>query len=135
MKAEPTIRLLVVSVAALALVAARPSLAHAAPPVLDPISNMSVAGCYPSFADQTITATDPDGDAITFTSSGPSFMTLAPNPQVGNTRTANIHLAPPFGASGTFSASVTATAGAESDTKSFTITISGTNCPPTLSQP
>jgi hypothetical protein len=135
MKTADTIRLLVGSIAVLAFTAAQPSPAHAAPPVLDPIANMSVAGCSESTADQTITATDPDGDPITFTSSGPSFMTLASNPQVGNTRAATIHLAPPLGTSGTFSASVTATAGGEGDTKSFTITITATNCAPTLFQP
>jgi hypothetical protein len=107
------------------------------PPVLDPIANMTLGGCGGSTADQAIRASDPDGDAITFTSSGPSFMTLTSNVQVGNTRTGNIHLAPQLGTTGTFAASVTASSGspALSDTKSFVIAMSATNCPPVLSQP
>src|SRR2546427_12833078 len=62
-------------------------------------------------------------------------MPPAPNPRVGNPSRENTHRPPPLGTSGTFAASVTATAGGESDTKSFTITITATNCPPTLSQP
>jgi hypothetical protein len=130
-------RLLVIFFSAFALSATWIGQAHAAAPVLNQPSNMTVAGaCVASTADQPISATDPDGDAITFTSSGPSFMTLTSNPQVGNTRTGNIHLAtPPIGASGTFLASVTATANGESDTKSFVITIQASNCAPTLAQP
>ena len=91
------------------------------PPVLNAIANMTVAAG--ATADQGISATDPDGDAITFTFSGPAFMTVTSDTQVGNTRTGNIHLAPPAGTSGTFAASVTATANGASDTESFTITV------------
>ena len=103
------------------------------PPRLNPIANIIVCALT---ADRPISATDPDGDAITFTFTGPSFMTLFPNAQVGNTRTGNIHLAPAIGTSGTFAASVTATANGESDTKSFAITVNfGTNLAPVLDQP
>ncbi len=107
------------------------------PPVLDPIQNMTVSSCGAGTADQPIRATDPDGDAITFTSSGPFWMTLTSAAQVGNVRTGNIHLAPPSTASGTFGASVTAASGTPSlsDTKNFTITITATNCAPSLAQP
>ncbi|HMI31853.1 MAG TPA: PKD domain-containing protein, partial [Candidatus Limnocylindrales bacterium] len=103
-------------------------------PGLVPIANMTVE--FGSTADQAISATDPDGDAITFTFTGPAFMTVTSNTQVGNTRTGNIHLAPALGTTGTFSASVTATAGGASDMKSFTITVQGQcNIPPVLAQP
>src|SRR2546427_1095923 len=103
-------------------------------PTLNAIANMSLAAG--TTADQAISATDPDGDAITFTSSGPSFMTLTSNAQVGNTRTGNIHLAPPLGTTGTFPASVTATALAQSDTKGFTITVTaGANQQPAITAP
>ena len=102
------------------------------PPVLAAIANMKVEPG--ATADQGISARDPDGDAITFTSSGPAFMTLTSDPQVGNTRTGSIHLAPPLGTSGTFQASVTATANSEFDDQAFVITVR-TNSPPTLVQP
>src|SRR5947199_491459 len=88
-----------------------------------------------STADQTFTATDPDGYAITFTNTGPTFLTRTDNAQAGTTRTGNIHLAPSSTTSGTFAASVTATSLATNDTKSFTITVTGVNNPPTLAQP
>ena len=103
-----------------------------APPVLATIANMTVAPG--ATADQGISATDPDGDAITFTSSGPTFMTLTSNAQVGDTRTGNIHLAPPLGTSGTFQASVTATANSQFDDQVLVITVSS-NRAPTLIQP
>jgi PKD domain-containing protein/cadherin-like protein/Big-like domain-containing protein len=108
------------------------------PPALDPIANMTigVGGCAPSSSDQAIRATDPDGQTITFTSTGPSFMTVTSNPQVGNVRTGNIHLTSPTSASGPVTASVTATDGVGgSDTKSFTIQVAVVNQPPVLNQP
>src|SRR5207247_3891112 len=44
-------------------------------------------------------------------------------------------LSPSSTTSGTFAASVTATSLATNDTKSFTITVTGVNNPPTLAQP
>src|SRR5438552_2499942 len=103
------------------------------PVSLAAINNMTVVAG--STADQTFTATDPDGDAITFTNTGPTFLTRTDNAQAGTTRTGNIHLAPSSTTSGTFAASVTAAANGTSDTKSFTITVTGVNNPPTLAQP
>src|SRR5437870_267580 len=103
------------------------------PVSLAAINNMTVAAG--STADQTFTATDPDGDAITFTHTGPTFMTRTDNVQSGTTRTGNIHLAPVGGTSGTFAASVTATSLATNDTKSFTITVQAVNRAPVLAQP
>ena len=103
-----------------------------APPILAAIADMTVAPG--ATADQAISATDPDADAITFTSSGPGFMALTQNAQVGNTRTGNIHLAPSLGTSGTFQASVTATANGQFDDQTFGITVHA-NGPPTLNQP
>ena len=102
------------------------------PPTLAAIANMSVAAG--ATADQGISATDPDGDAITFTSSGPAFMTITSNTQVGNTRTGNIHLAPPLGTTGTFPASVTATANTQTASQSFTVT-ARENQPPAITAP
>ena len=86
-------------------------------------------------ADQTIHASDADMDNISFTFSGPGFMTLTGSAQVENERDGFIHLAPPLGTSGTFGASVTATANGLSDSKSFTITVTAVNQAPVLAQP
>jgi PKD repeat protein len=103
------------------------------PPVLSQPSNMTVD--EGGTANQPISATDPDGDLITFSSSGPAFMTLTSNAQVGGTRTGNIHLAPGFSEAGTHAAAVTATSSDGADTKSFAITVNSVNRPPTLAQP
>src|SRR6266850_2028494 len=103
------------------------------PVSLAAINNMSVvAGAT---ADQTFTATDPDGDAITFTNTGPTFLTRTDNAQAGTTRTGNIHLAPTSTTSGTFAASVTAASLATTSPQSFTISVTAVNNPPTLNQP
>jgi len=59
------------------------------PPTLNPVANMSTCGP----PDQTITGSDPDGDALTFSkAAGPTFMTVTTtSPTVGN-----IHIAPGF---------------------------------------
>src|SRR5438552_511022 len=100
------------------------------PPVLEPIADMSVLSG--STADQRITATHGDADAITFTASLPSFATLTADSQSGFTRAANIHAAPPLGTSGTFNASVTATASGLSDTKNFLIMVVDSTKAPVL---
>jgi hypothetical protein len=99
------------------------------PTVLDPIADMT-GGC--SAADQAIRATNADSNPITFSFSGPPFMTVTSNAQSGTTRTGNIHLAPAPASSGTYSATVTASSASSSDSKSFVITVPGGNCPPVL---
>ena len=90
-------------------------------PTLAPIANMTVYSGQT--ADQPISASDADGDAITFTFTGPSFMTVTSNTQVGTTRTGNIHLAPSFLYQGSYAASVTASSNSQSDTRSFLINV------------
>jgi hypothetical protein len=103
-------------------------------PILEPIADMTVnAGAT---AEQAISATDLEGDAITFTSSGPPFMTLTSNPQMGSTRTGTIHVAPPPFFEGFFQASVTVTANAQSASRSFAIrVVEPPRRPPVLAQP
>src|SRR5258705_13252835 len=77
-------------------------------PVLFQPANMTVnAG---STADQTLSATDPDGDAVSFTKvSGPTYVTVtSTTPGVG-TATGNGHLAPGFSDNGTATVTVRAT--------------------------
>src|SRR6185436_17651672 len=104
------------------------------PVVLNAIGAMTVqAG---TTANQAFSATDPDGDAITFTSTGPAFLTRTDNAQVTTSRTGNIHLAPPIGTTpGTFAASVTASANGTTSPRNFTITVTaGANQAPVLAQ-
>jgi len=95
------------------------------PPVLDPIA--AVQTCAPQVVNRAISATDPDGDAITFSATGPTWMTLTSNFQVGNVRTGNLSFGPSSTVTGVFPISVTATSGSLSDTKNFTVTVA---CPP-----
>jgi PKD repeat protein len=86
-----------------------------------------------STADQAITATDPDGDALSFSKvSGPTFLTVSTTSPGTGSGTGNIHLAPGFSDSGTAGATVRASDGALFDDKSLTITVNNTNRAPTL---
>src|SRR5436190_13787995 len=87
-------------------------------------------------ANQTITATDPDGNPLTFSKvSGPAYVTVTTTTQGTGTATGNIALAPGFSDAGTATASVSATDGSLSDGKSFTITVNNVNQNPVLAQP
>ena len=103
------------------------------PVLMAGMGNMALAAG--STADQSFTAADPDEDAITFTHTGPTFMTRTDNPQVGTTRTGSVHLAPSSTTFGTFAASVTATANGTTSTQNFEINVTAVNNPPTLAQP
>src|SRR6185436_1285369 len=89
------------------------------------VANMS--SCLP---DQTVHGSDPDGDALTFSrAAGPTFMIVTTT----SPTTGNIHLAP--GAAeptGTYGATVRASDGTLTADRSFTITITGSDCPPVL---
>jgi PKD repeat protein len=87
-------------------------------------------------ADQTLNATDPDGNPLTFTLvSGPTYATVSTTSAGTGTATGNIHLAPGFSDSGTASASIRVSDGGLNDTKSITITVNNVNRAPTLNQP
>src|SRR5947199_10730459 len=84
-------------------------------PTLNAISNMTVN--EGATANQVITGSDPDGDALTFTkAAGPTFMAVTTT----NGTSGNVHLAPGFSDAGTSSASVQASDGrGGTDTKSL----------------
>ncbi|HYQ89642.1 MAG TPA: Ig-like domain-containing protein, partial [Candidatus Binatia bacterium] len=87
-------------------------------------------------ADQTLNATDPDGDAVTFSLvSGPTYASVTTTSPGNGTAAGNLHLAPGFSDAGTAGATVRASDGALSDDKSLTITVDNVNRPPTLNQP
>src|SRR5438093_2244528 len=81
-------------------------------PTLNAIASMTVD--EGATADQVITGSDPDGDALTFTkAAGPGYMTVTTT----NATTGSIALAPGFSDSGTAAATVRASDGALSDEK------------------
>src|SRR6185503_16661150 len=87
-------------------------------PTLNQPANMTVA--EGATADQAITGSDPDGDALTFSLvSGPTYATVTTT----NATTGNIHLAPGFSDAGTAAATVTASDGTLSNSKSLTVTV------------
>src|SRR5439155_677078 len=90
-------------------------------PVLSQPSDMTVA--ENATADQPLSATDPDGDTVTFSKvSGPAFMTVD----------GSIHLAPGGTDAGSYTGTVKATdPGGLSDQKSFQITVTPSNSAPT----
>src|SRR5436190_22227781 len=84
-------------------------------------------------ANQTITATDPYGNPLTFSKvSGPTYVTVTTTTQGTGTATGNIALAPGFRDAGTATASVSATDGSLADGKSFTITVNNVDRPVSL---
>jgi subtilisin family serine protease len=93
---------------------------------------------WTTIADQTmhsgtlnvpLTATDPDGDALTFSSSvsGATGVGLVISGK-------NLAISPPTGYSGTFTVTVTASDGQISSSTTFHVTVAG-NSPPTVSVP
>jgi hypothetical protein len=111
------------------------SAAHAQAPSVSPISDISInAGAS---ATVNVVAVDLNGDAITLTSSVPAFATLnAPTTGTGTVVT-TLTLAPTAGDVGTFTGSVKATAGGESDSTIFHITVAaeGSNQAPVVTAP
>jgi len=104
------------------------------PPVLAAIADQTVT------AGQTrtvnISATDADGDAVTFTVTGTAsgFITVSNVTKTGNTTTATLTIAPGANqAAGDFTATVTANDGkGGTDSKSFRVTVAGANVAPVL---
>jgi hypothetical protein len=100
-------------------------------PVLAQPNNMTVN--EGATADQALSATDSDGNPLTFTLvSGPTYATVSTTSPGTGTAAGNIHLAPGFSDAGTASASVRASDGSLSDTKSLTITVNDVNRAPVL---
>jgi len=112
------------------------SVAHAqAPPGVSPISDISMnAGAS---ATVNVVAVDLDGDAITLTSSVPAFATLNPPTTGTGTVVTTLTLTPTASDVGTFTGSVKATAGGESDSTIFHITVAaeGSNQAPVVTAP
>jgi hypothetical protein len=86
-------------------------------PILTQPSDMSVT--EGETADQPLSASDPDGDALTFSGSSPAFMTVTTTSPTGG----NVHLAPGATNAGSYVAEIRATDGFVTSTKSFHVTV------------
>lgn len=98
------------------------------PPVLAALSNVTLN----EGQSQTIniSATDGNNDPLTLTiNSKPGFATFTP----ANNGTATLQLAPSFTDAGVYQISIVANDGDATDTKSFSVTVSDVNRPPTVS--
>ena len=110
------------------------SVAFAAAPSVSPIADMTInAGATLTV---NVVAVDADADTISLTSTLPAFVTLnawSPSPSIATSLT----VAPTAADVGTHSGSITATAGGETDTEAFQITVNavGTKQPPTVTAP
>src|ERR1041385_2949152 len=87
-------------------------------PVLNAISPMVVT--ENATADQTITGSDPDGDALTFSKvTGPTFVTIT----TATATTGTVHVAPGTGDAGTYTVQAQVSDGALTDTEIFSVTV------------
>lgn len=86
-------------------------------PVIDPFGNQEVV--QGQTAAGTITATDPDGDAVTFSVTGPSFCTLTNN----GDNTATLECVTTNAPSGTHQVTITASDGTDQSSLTFNLLI------------
>lgn len=105
-----------------------------AAPVLSQPAGMALAAG--EMADQTLYATDSDGDPLTFTKwAGPAFMTVSTTDPGNGSGVGNVHLAPGLSESGSTTGTVAVFDGAKTDLRSFSIDVSPTPMAPSLDQP
>src|SRR5688572_8879223 len=91
------------------------------PPVLDPIGNQAVNEGQTK--NVSLSATDPDGNSLTWSVSLPGFASLTST----GSGSATLSMTPGFCASGSYQATVTVSDGNFSDFETFTITVSNVN--------
>jgi hypothetical protein len=99
------------------------------PPVLATIGNQAVNEGQVSHV--PLSATDPDGDAMSWSVSLPGFAAFTLGNSGPGSITATLDLAPGYCQSGTYSASVAVSDGARQDSETFTITVVNVNRAPT----
>jgi len=109
------------------------ALTSANAPVLAPIANQTVA--EGTRVNLNVSATDADGDVMTWTVSLPTFATFTPTGSGPGATSGTVSMTPDYCASGTYSASLAVSDGALSDSKSFTITVTNVNRLPVWSTP
>lgn len=92
------------------------------PPVLGSLSHMTVN--EGGFASQSLTATDPNGNALTFTkASGPSFVSVFTNNPGSGTATGTVSASPGFSDAGLWDVFIQVSDGELTDTGSFVIDV------------
>ncbi|HET9251028.1 MAG TPA: Ig-like domain-containing protein [Candidatus Eisenbacteria bacterium] len=104
-----------------------------APPVLGAIGNRTVTEGTASSV--TLTASDADGDALTWSVSLPGFADLTVTQSGAGTSTARLDLTPGFCDAGTHPATVTVSDGSGSDSEAFTISVLDSNRAPAWQVP
>jgi hypothetical protein len=98
------------------------------PPIMNQPSDMSAT--VGQVAEQTVTATDPDGGYLyIYMSSGPYYMSVPVGSGFGSAST-TIRIAPAAGDEGVATGSVTAYSNGLTDTRSFSIMVTAGNFPP-----
>jgi PKD repeat protein len=103
-------------------------------PVLEQPSDMTLD--VGEAADQTLHATDADGEPLTFLKqSGPDYMTVTTTDSGSGVATGNVHLEPGVSDEGSLLATVGVSDGTLFDSKFFRITVVGTPAAPVLTQP
>ncbi len=99
------------------------------PPVLAPVSDMTVAPG--DTTDQTITAVDPEGEAVRFAiRSGPTFLTILPS----DPGSAILRVTPPSNLGGLYTAVIQALDSFGADEDSVTIDVTGPRHPPVIDE-
>src|SRR5436190_528914 len=84
-------------------------------------------------ANQALSATDADGQALSFTkTAGPTYATVTTTSAGTGTAAGNLALAPGCSDAGTATTTISASDGAASDSKSLTVTVNNSNRGPAL---
>src|SRR5205085_2368034 len=100
-------------------------------PVLAQPANMTVN--EGATADQSLSATDADGDALTFSlASGPAYASVTTTTPGTGTAAGNLHLAPGFSDAGTANATVSVSDGSLNNTKSLNVTVNNVDRAPVM---
>ena len=103
------------------------------PPSISTIGNQTVAEGQTGNA--TVSATDPDNQVLSLTSSLPAFASLTSTGSAPGSASARLDLAPGYCAAGSYAASVTVSDGDWTSTESFTINVTDVNRGPAWGAP
>ena len=103
------------------------------PPVLSPIGNQTVA--EGSTANVSVSASDGDGESLSWTISLPSFASFTPTGSSPGFASGTMALAPGYCEAGTYSGTIGVSDGANSDNETFALTVTDVNRLPVWSPP
>jgi hypothetical protein len=103
------------------------------PPVLSPIGNQTVA--EGSTSNVTVSATDGDGESLSWTLSLPNFASFTPAGGSPGFASGTMSLAPSYCEAGTYSATIGVSDGSSTDNETFVVTVTDVNRLPVWSTP